>query len=53
MTPDDARRLLDLTVEYQRAIEIRSAEEWDGVGTPAGRKPEEIAAETAELLSRA
>ncbi|QDF17980.1 hypothetical protein SEA_CLARK_31 [Gordonia phage Clark] len=47
--------LLDLTIEYQAALDARRPE-FTGIGTPVGRDPEEIAADyeaaVVELVTR-
>lgn len=44
------RHLLDLTVEYQKAVEAE-ADEWGiAAGRPVGRAPDEIAAEFDSAL---
>lgn len=53
MTPDTARRLLDLTVEYVQSAADRHPC-WEGYGgEPAGRDPEQIAAEYAQVFNDA
>lgn len=48
---ETARRLLDLTVEYQRSVDARA--DWGvQVDNPVGRDPEQIAEDVAGLLSR-
>lgn len=45
-----ARRLLDLTLEYQQAVEARHPRWQEFGGTATGRDPEEIAQDVAALF---
>lgn len=47
-----ARRLLDLTLEYQQAVEARHPRWQEFGGAATGRDPEEIAEDVATLFSQ-
>lgn len=52
VTPDTARRLLELTLEFAHSTEVHENPRWAGLpGEPIGRTPDEIAAEYAALLA--
>ncbi|SNR32978.1 hypothetical protein [Blastococcus mobilis] len=45
---EQARKLLDLTLEYQESVTIRR--DWPRLASPAGREPSEVAEEYVATL---